>query len=182
VSLHSWLRENLAENVRTQTSHVILLEEKNDEVDMTVKIVRVPDTVTTIRLDKVGHLSALTGKGWQQICDYLLVAQSDDRYHAIFVELKQTLRADTKHREQLRRSLPLLHYFLSAFHVDGGFMLSASEFLVSYFLIGKQWSPRWDKPQRRANSASIFEAEEYRSITIRTSVAPRISFNELVKR
>ncbi len=181
MSLHSWLSENLADDALTQTSPTILLEEKNEEVDMTVEIVRAPDTVTTIRLDQVGHVSALTGKGWQQICDYLLVAQSDDRYHAIFVELKKTLRRETRPREQLRRSLPLLHYLLSAFNVDRGLMLPASEFVVNYFLIGQQWSLKWDKPRRRMERASIFETEEYKSIWIHASVAPTISFQELVK-
>ena len=56
----------------------ILLKEKDKNVrHMVVEIVEVSDTVTTIRLDKVQHHSAVrSGLGLTKVCDYLLVTQA----------------------------------------------------------------------------------------------------------
>ncbi len=185
MSLNTWLSANLsAEKLRLQDrkkSRTILLEERGKFVDMAVRIVGAPPTVTTIRLDEVGHLSALTRKWLKHICDYLLVAQLDDRYYVLFVELKQTLQGDPRHREQLRRSLPLLHYLVSAFEVDSDLQIPESRIVVQYLLIAQQSSPKWDKQTVKFDRESVFETEEYRSLKIRKSVAQAIPFQELLK-
>ena len=184
--LNSWLKANLS-SVKLRrhdikASNTILLKEKDANVNMTVRIIEAPDTVTTIRLDSVQHLNAFSAKGGlKQVCDYLLVSQSDERCYAIFVELKKKLKGEIKPLEQLRRSLPLFHYFLSVFEVDGGSRVPDSKIVVSYLLIGQQSSPNWDKQFVKFDPSSIFETEEYRSIKIRSSVARAIPFSELVK-
>ena len=185
MSLNMWLNDNLApDKLRLpdkKKSDTILLEEKDENVNMAVRIVGVPHAVAPIRLDEVGHLSAFARKGLNYICDYLIVAQRNDIYYAIFVELKKTLKGNTRHREQLRRALPLLRYLVSVFELDTGSKLPESKIVTQYFLIGQQSSPKWDKQNVKYDPATVFETEEYRSITVRTGVARTIPFSELLK-
>ncbi len=58
---------------------------------------------------KLNHLSALKSP-CNQICDYLLIFELEGKDHAIFIELKKTLRGDNRPKDQLLRSLPLLKY------------------------------------------------------------------------
>ena len=149
---------------------------------MAVEIVEVSDSVTAIRLDKVQHHSAvLSGGGLTKVCDYLLVTQVNGKYHAIFVELKKTLNEETNPREQLRRSPPLFHYFLSVFRIDTGLQLAESQVEVSYFLIGHQWNRHVDKQSVRFDPGSLFVTEEYESIKILKSVARAIPFEDLLE-
>ena len=96
----------------------IELREKKREVDMRVKVVGLPAGFIAIRIEKVGHTSKISDGSWKQICDYLLVVESGDRTHAVFVELKKTKTEEEKPREQLRRSLPLLEYLRSVWEIE----------------------------------------------------------------
>lgn len=185
MTLNSWLIENLSPDTILQRDSnegdTVFLVEKDDNVDMTVEIIGVPETVVIVLPQEVKHLQCLARRGLKYICDYLLLFQSDDRCHAIFVELKKTLTDEDRPREQLRRTLPLFRYILSVFNVDSGSMLPESRFEVNYFLFGQQPNPHWDKQRVNVNQASIFQSEVYERIKIRTSLAPALSFKVLVR-
>lgn len=185
MALNPWMSANLSPDTILQRDlnegDTIFLEEKDDNVDMTVEIVGVPETVVIVLPQEVEHLQCLARKGLKYICDYLLLFQSDDRYYAIFVELKKTLTDEDKPREQLRRTLPLLRYILSVFNVDSGSMLSESKFIMNYFLFGQQPNPNWDKQRVNVSRASLFQSETYERMKIRTSLASAVSFKVLVK-
>ena len=185
MTLTSWLKNKISSKkvqyYPADDSQSILLKEKDENVNMVVEIVEVSDTVTTIRLDKVQHHSAMrSGLGLTKVCDYLLVTKAGGKYHAIFVELKQTLNEETNPREQLRRSPPLLHYFLSIFRIDTGLQLVESRVDVSYLLIGHRWNKHVDKQSVRFDPESVFVTEEYESIKIRKSVARAIPYEDLL--
>ena len=185
LTLTTWLSDKItSEKVRYYPAHEsqpILLEEKDKNVNMTVEIVKVSETVTTIRLDRVQHLSSIrTGLWLSRVCDYLLVTQVCGKYHAVFVELKKTLNEGISPREQLRRSPPLLHYFLSVFRIDTGLRLAESNVDVGYLLLGDEWDKHVDKQSVRFDPKKIFRTEKYKSIKIRKSVARAISFEDLL--
>lgn len=186
LTLTTWLSDKItSEKVQyypANASQPILLKEKDRNVNMTVKIVDVNETVTSIRLDKIQHLSSIrSGLGLTRVCDYLLVTQVRGKYHAFFVELMKTLNEDISPREQLRRSPPLLHYFLSVFRIDTGLRLAESKVDVGYLLIGDEWNKHVDKQAVRFDPKKVFVIEEYKSIKIRKSVARAILFEDLLK-
>ena len=186
MTLTTWLQEEIiskrVQYYPANSSKPILLKEKDRNVNMTVEIVKASETITLIRLDKVQHLSAIReGRGLTVVCDYLLVTQAGGKYHVVFVELKKTLNDEIKPREQLRRSPPLLDYFLSVCRIDTGLRLPESEFEVSYLLIGHEWNKHVDKQSVRFDPESAFVTEEYESIKIRKSVARAIAFDDLLK-
>ena len=64
----------------------------------------------------------------------LLVGELENRYFAVFVELKTTY-SDSEGKEQLRWTKPLLHYLLSIFNIYFGRDLDASDFTIKYWKI-----------------------------------------------
>lgn len=196
LTLNSWLIANVcpekALKKEKRVGQTIFLEEIDENVDMTVEIEDVPDTVTVIRPQEVGSLSVLNSQGgWTQGCDYLLLGHTEGLYYAIFVELKKTvkLRVDTDQelstpqkemREQLRWSQPLFHYILSVFRLDNGSTLSESEFEVVFCVFGQEPYGHENKQRIRRNRASLFGDEIYNGMRIRTSYVTVISFSELL--
>ena len=143
IVLSSQLKTILAENalVSYETGSEVILREELTELAVT----QMPSDVTVVDMDVVGHLPGVDGGVLKWICDYLLVSDSKDTDHAIFVELKETLRENNKGREQLRRSLPILTYLDFACQIhnyEPKKNRPASG--VRYFLIGKKNSPRLD--------------------------------------
>ena len=65
---------------------------------MEVRVVDAPATAAAIRLERIGHSSGLRDGPWKRVCDYLLVVESGDRLHAIFIELKKTLTEELRPR------------------------------------------------------------------------------------
>ena len=139
------LRSDLLADDPTQKGEVTLQEGKV----MRVTIAGVSSSITTIRLNRTGHLSALVSDGsggWNQICDYLLIDDLDDECHVILVELKKTLQERNKAFEQLRRSLPMADYLLSVCGVELGTSWPRT---VSYVLIAEKRTNRFDKQRVR---------------------------------
>lgn len=140
------LRSDLLENEPTQEGEITLQER---QAEMGVTITGVSSTITTIRLNRTGHLSALTSDGsggWNQICDYLLIDDQGDECHVILVELKRTLQDRNKAFEQLRRSLPMADYLLSVCGVE---LRASWPRTVSYVLIAEKRTNRLDKQHVR---------------------------------
>ena len=125
------LRSELLADGPTQEGEVTLRER---QANMKITITGVSSTITTIRLSRTSHLSALASDGdggWNQICDYLLIDDLGDECRVILIELKKTLQDRTKAFEQLRRSLPMADYLLSVCGVE---LRTSWSRIVSYVL------------------------------------------------
>lgn len=153
------------------------LQEK--ESGMKVEITGFSCSVAAIGMGtKLNHLSALKSP-CNQICDYLLIFELEGKDHAIFIELKKTLRGDNRPKDQLLRSLPLLKYLQTVCEINSGFGQNKMELSIGYCLIGEKRSPYLDK-QPVHPKADLWEAERYKGIGIRSSVAPKIPLVSLV--
>ena len=155
------------------------LREKTPEVDMRVKVVGLPAAFVAIRLRRGDYAPNVCNGPWRQICDYLLVVESDGRTHAVFVELKTTQSEKEKPREQLRRSLPLLEYLLSVWEVESGTSLQ-NRLSVHYSILFEQTSPRLAKQSVRVKPIAKGPPEEYKGITIRTFVGTSVPLTTLM--
>lgn len=140
------LRSKLLADEPTQEGEITLRER---QANMKITLTGVSSTITTIRLSRTGHLSALASDGnggWNQICDYLLIDDLGDKCHVILVELKKTLQDRNKAFEQLRRSLPMADYLLSVCGVE---LRTSWPRTVSYVLIAEKQANRLDKQRVR---------------------------------
>lgn len=140
------LRSKLLADEPTQEGEITLRER---QANMKITLTGVSSTITTIRLSRTGHLSALASDGsggWNQICDYLLIDDLGDKCHVILVELKKTLDGSYKAFEQLRRSLPMADYLLSVCGVE---LRTSWPRTVSYVLIAEKQANRLDKQRVR---------------------------------
>lgn len=175
--LESMIKENVLEK-RGAPGDIIKLKEKQGNVDMTVEVGGLKGDVTVIRLGshrgEMPHHPSLR-KGWD-ICDYLLITSADNKVYAVFVELKTTLDERNKPYEQLRRSLPLLDYFLSAYKVEYG---NAKKLKIKYALIGQRPQLRLDKQHVRVQS-SVLDRKLYESIEVKRFLGPRVLIRDLV--
>ena len=93
--------------VRTTERGGVELREQKHDVNVQVRVLGLPAGFIAIRAERIGQVSKVGDGPWRQICDYLLLVESDNRTDAIFVELKKTQTQAERPREQLRRSLPL---------------------------------------------------------------------------
>ncbi len=141
--------------------------------------------------ERVGHSSGLRDGHWKRVCDYLLVVEAGERLHAVFIELKKTLkdipsrtvghraRPDLKPRDQLRRSTPLLAYLRAVCEVesgDGG----AGSIATRYFIVAEKRSQKLDKQPVRTPPASRVGSEQFENLTIRTFIGTRVSITTLI--
>ena len=153
----------------------MIIEEKKV---MKVEVTQMPSDVTVINMRKVGHLPGVNDGELTQICDYLLISKSEGMDHAIFIELKKTLRENKKGMDQLRRSLPILDYLRSMCQIHYGVMTNRSALKVRYFLIGTKNDPRIDK--QRVRPQIDVEKENYEDIEVHTFLGERIQFDLLL--
>ncbi|MCY4263018.1 MAG: hypothetical protein OXC97_06900 [Candidatus Dadabacteria bacterium] len=135
-----------------------------------------PSPVVVIHMAKASHLSCLKDGNWKQICDYLLIAEINSNCYAVFIELKKTLTEETKPKEQLRRSLPLLNYLLSVCKVEFG---NIPKVLPKYAIIAERLNPRLDKQKTRIRPSCPVSTENHESIEIMKFITPRISITKL---
>ena len=148
------------------------LREDAPEGNMCVTVTGLPAASAAIHIKPGYHASIVRVGACQQICDYLLVAESADRTDAILVELKKTRPRpyDKKPREQLRRSLPILEYLRSMYEVDSETSLR-DRLRVYYWILCERASERLAKQRVRVKP----EAETYKGIEIRTFVGELVS-------
>lgn len=152
---------------------------KELQASMSVKITGLPPSATTIRMNRIGHSPGLKKGGkWNHICDYLVVTRLNDDCHAIFIELKKTLRGDNRAKEQLRRSLPVLDYLVSVCNIE---YKKASKPSIKYLLVAQKLSESLDKQRTKIDPSILTSKEEYESIIVITSIKPKIDLAELVK-
>ena len=172
MALAAGLKQILKPEVveRATDQDAIELWEKKPEVNMRVRVVGLPAEFIAIRTDCIGHVSKIREGPKKQICDYLVLTESGDRIHAIFVELKKTKKSDDKPREQLRRSLPILKYLRSVWEIESETLLSEHGIIsVHYSILFEQTSQRLAKQPVRADPARRVDTEEYKGLKIRTS-------------
>ena len=195
VEFVSWVDDHVRTDKRLpackRMDDTVELFEKNSNVDMTLRIEEVPESVVIISPEDAKKWELYCGnkpKNWMKRCDYLLIGKTDGGYFAIFVELKKTLREenDPKHEEngyaQLRWSQPLFHYLLSVFNIDNGTDLSRSEFSIKYWQIGEKPSRDHVKsPVYLDGDEELSFDGEYKGLTIHNRVTPFISLQELLE-
>ena len=169
------LRSELLADGPTQEGEVTLRER---QANMKITITGVSSTITTIRLSRTSHLSALASDGdggWNQICDYLLIDDLGDECRVILIELKKTLQDRTKAFEQLRRSLPMADYLLSVCGVE---LRTSWSRIVSYVLIAEKQTNRIDKQRVRPQPA-LRSREPYDGIEVSVFVGATVSATDL---
>ena len=159
--------------------HSIELREKKRDVDMRVNVFGLPAAFIAIRTERIGHASKVSDGSWKQICDFLLVTESGDRTHAVFVELKKTQTEEEKPREQLRRSLPLLEYLRSLWETEAETRLGDQGISIHYSILFERASPRLAKQEVRADPTRPVSEEEYKGLTIRTFFGTSVAFATL---
>ena len=163
---------------------VILEEPQEEQEDTRVELIGISPPFLAVRMNKLNHLSALKPERerWNQICDYLLIGQSNGRDYAILVELKATLGEmnEAKGKEQLARSLPILKYLLSVCTAEYG---SSEEFnpTIRCVLIAEKLHEHLNKQGLRAGSGRRLKQEPYKSIQVATFVEPTVHFAALAQ-
>ena len=170
------LRSKLLADEPTQEGEITLRER---QANMKITLTGVSSTITTIRLSRTGHLSALASDGnggWNQICDYLLIDDLGDKCHVILVELKKTLQDRNKAFEQLRRSLPMADYLLSVCSVE---LRTSWPRTVSYVLIAEKQANRLDK-QRVRPQPGLRKRESCDGIEVSVFVGTKANAADLV--
>ncbi len=183
--LETVLRPELLQGLETGNS-LILEERQRNQDDTKVELIGVSSPFLAVRMDKLNHLSALKPERerWNQICDYLLIGQSNGSDYAILVELKTTLgeRTKAKGKEQLLRSLPILEYLLSVCAAEYG-SSEKSNLTIRYVLIAeKEHSKIYKRGSQRGRQGQLRQRQEpYKSIKVATFVEPTVHFAALAQ-
>ena len=162
---------------------IIELEEEDKQSKMKIAIMGVPASFLAIQM--TGHLSQLKrgrkGQDWNKICDYLLICQEEDKHHAVFIELKESLSENKKElgKKQLRRSLPVLDYLRSVCKIESG--VEEEILSVKYVLIAEKSSDRLDKQPVRVNPSETIEERDEGDdeIPVRILVGTNFALNTL---
>ncbi len=178
--LETILKQRCIERLE-KTDDTVILKERDAQAKMKVEVTGISKPFLAIRLNKLSHLSALKDGGWKQICDYLLIGQSNGRAYAIFVELKKTLRGEEKPRDQLLRSLPILKYLLSVCEIEAerDFSDWKSNLTLRYVLIADQLSEMLTKQGVLISKEG--EQETYKSINVTTfAETPFLSISDML--
>ena len=161
------------------------IELQESDSHMKVAIIAPTSSATFVCIDPKFHkfhLPVLRDGPWKQICDYLVVFEAAGQHHAVFIELKKTLRDDAMYRpkNQLLRSLPILKYLQSLCEINSEpGQKDTSCLSIHYCLIGEKYHARFDKQPIRGPK-SIWEIQKYRDIVIKSSVSPQFSLADLI--
>ena len=161
---------------------------REEQAMMKFEIVRAPPETIAIRLEHLGHPRKLKEGSWTQICDYLLIADSDAASHAVFIELKRTLYADDRPKAQLLRSTPILEYLRSVCSIarrisdDEPQVSPHSPVSIHYWILGERYSKDEDKQRVRVRPLESEDRTLWRGAVINTSVDSRIPFSRLARR
>lgn len=195
VEFVAWVDEHVRTDKRLpackRVGDTVELFEKNSDVDMTLRIEEIPESIVIISPEDAKKWELFCGnkpKNWMKRCDYLIVGKTESSYFAIFVELKQKLpeENDPKHEvngyAQLRWSQPLFDYLLSVFNTDSCSDLSKSAFSIRYWQIG-------ETPSRDHVKSPVYLGEDedvrfdgkYKGLTIHNRVTPFITLRDLLE-
>ena len=138
------------------------------------------DETAIVDLRKLGHLGGLAETGdLRKICDFLLVGPvgDEEQCYAVLLEMKVTLGGDSKPREQLRRSRPLLEYLRDVCAVQYS---NSQRVELRYVIVAERQSERLDKQATRPRGRPGRDVL-YKDIRIRTFVGRSSGFADLVE-
>lgn len=147
---------------------------------MTYTVAELPSEAVVVDISRFGHWGGIAETGdLQKHCDYLVVSPVDDgdRYYALLIEMKVTLTADSKPREQLRRSGPIVEYLR---HVCAVEYSGYPPIEIRYVIVAEKESSRLDKQATKVGPLSG-RPETYRGLHIQTFVGRGARFEEMVK-
>lgn len=183
AQLETVLKPELLQGLGTGDSFILEERQRNQE-NTRVELIGVSPPFLAVRMNKLNHLSALKPERerWNQICDYLLIGQSNGSDYAILVELKTTLgeRTKAKGKEQLLRSLPILEYLLSVCAAEYG-SSEKSNLTIRYVLIAEKEHSRIYKRGSQRDRRGQLRQEMYKSIQVTTFVEPTVHFTALAQ-
>lgn len=152
---------------------VLLLRE--EQAEMQFEIDGVPDAIAAIHVEKVGHPPGVRRGNLAKICDYLLIAEFQDRIHAIFIEMKKTLTYKEGPREQLVRSRPILRYFQSMCEIEHG-IASFGRVTERHWIVCERGSLRLDKQAVGARPQLGIERASHRKVRVAMCIGSRMRF------
>ena len=159
---------------------LVLQEGKGKEVVMSVTVVGDSTEMIAIPMStasrRIGLLRDVSGK-WNLSCDYSLLGKVDAIWYAVFVELKKTFRPDSRPKEQLRWSLPILDYIRQTCELELRRPIIRPR--VNYVLLFEQLHPLIDKQPTKGLHRPM-DPEEWRGIIIRKFIGSRFRFRDLV--
>ena len=183
AQLESILKPELFQELGTGDSF-ILEEPQAEREDTKIDLIGISPPFLAVHMNKLSHLSALrtVRDKWNQICDYLLIGQSNGSDYAILVELKATLgeKNEAKGKEQLLRSLPILKYLLSVCTSEYG-SSGKSDLTIRCVLIAEKLSEHLNKQGLRVGSGRKLKQESYKSIKVATFAEPTVHFTALAR-
>jgi len=159
-------------------NNCIILRERKPK--MTVHLTEAPEPtwiITAIHLESGAYLPFVEDGPWKRICDYLLIVKHNSDYHAVFIELKRTMRESQAAKEQLRRSFPILPYILSVCKIE---YKVNEEISAKYIIIAEKNSPRFDKQPVKPSKNET--TEKYKGIKIKRFIGTNIPIEKLIKR
>ena len=145
---------------------------------MQVQIDDVPSTTTVISLQRENQHSILRdaqGASWRKRCDFILIDEGAGDCKIVMVELKSTLGESLNGLEQLRRSLPMAKYILTACEVE---LQRSWRCRFSYALIAEKRAERLDK--QRTRPGTQLSTEDYEGIKVVVGVGTRFDFRDLI--
>lgn len=181
--LEAILKPELLQELGTDDLFILEERQKNQE-DTKIELIGVSPPFLAVRMNKLNHLSALKPEKdkWNQICDYLLIGQSDGSNCAIFVELKATLgkKSKAKGKEQLLRSLPILEYLLSVCAAEYGGSGKAN-LTIRYVLIAEKEHSNLYKRSSQGGGRGQLRQERHKSIPVTIFVEPTVHFRALAR-
>lgn len=178
-----WVGENvpppkrLPENDRV--GHTIKLREKDKNIDMCISVSDIPDTAVIIRPDQAGQWRVLKSgseKGWDSLCDYLIIWESTGKIFAVFIELKGT-SPHKSGKVQLHWTIPMLHYLRFVCNVDKCSVSLPSETTIvsNYIEIGDKKSVRIPMRPIKPTRFPFFRYDNYKGIKVHYSVEKEFS-------
>ena len=179
-SLVCALREVLSPSVLVPHNGKGTVSLREQQAGMLVEVIGLPQCSVTIAIQKISHLSKLSTGRLTKRCDYLIVSQIDQYIYASFIELKTTMTNEEEPKEQLRRSLPIFEYLISVSEIEYEFSILKSDISISYAIIARRYSERFDKQRVKIGPATTQQKEMYRGIAISKNIGTTMQFNTLL--
>ena len=168
--------------VSAKSRHLCLWEH-DENVNMSVQIVGVPDKLIAIRMEAISHMHVIKPGQRTKICDYILMADIDDCVHMILIEMKKVYNEkDSKRRaeNQLRSSLPILKYIHCICLLEQT-ASAISQLTKTHYWVFCEKDNYWlDKQFIAGNPIERIRSIRYKDIDINIYPAPRIPFRMLI--
>lgn len=180
--IHRCVDEKRQVLMDTKSRHLCLWEH-DENVDMKVKIVGVPDKLIAIRMEAISHMHVIKPGQRTKICDYILMADVDDCVHMILIEMKKTYNEKNPKRRaenQLRSSLPILKYIHCICFLEQTTSVISCLTKTHYWVFCEKDYHSLDKQSTAGNPIERIRSILYKNIEIKIYSAPQIPFRALI--